>query len=91
MRVALQSAQPSKIRGETPLFVAAAKEVWPLGILTIVPPESSGEFVRVRVPIGALIGRASDSIATAQHRRAEKAARDEVAKALAEFQRAQSR
>lgn len=91
MRVALQSAQESKIRGDAPLFVPGVKEVWPLGILTIVPPESSGEFVRVRVPVGALISRVSHSIATAQHRRAEKAARAEVAKALAEFHRAQSK
>jgi hypothetical protein len=57
------------------------------GILTVVPPDTRGEFVSVRVPIGALVTGVAKSIASAQHRRAEKAARAEVAKALEEFRK----
>jgi hypothetical protein len=45
--------------------------------------------VSIRVSIGALASRAAHSIGAAQHRHAENAARDAVAKALAEFQKAQ--
>ena len=57
------------------------------GILTFVPPDTRGEFVRVRVPVGALVTSVTRSIARAQRRRAEKAARGEVATALEEFRK----
>lgn len=61
------------------------------GILTFVPPNTRGEFVRIRVPVGALITGVAKSITASQHRRAENAARGEVAKALDEFRKAQAR
>jgi hypothetical protein len=60
-----------------------------LGVLTCRPPAMAGDFVCASVPVGALVTRAAHSIAVAQHTRAEKAARQEVAKALAEFYKAQ--
>ena len=60
-----------------------------IGILTVLPPETRGEFFRISVPIGALITGLARSVASAQHRRAEREARDEVAKALEDFRKAQ--
>jgi len=59
------------------------------GVLTFLPPATPGKFVSIRVPVGALVTGAAHAITAAQHRRAEKAAREEVAKALAEFYKAQ--
>lgn len=88
VRVALKEQQPSPftIGPMAPL----APDEWRFGILTFLPPDTRGEFVRVRVPIGALVSGVTKSIATTQHRRAEKAARGEVAKALEEFLKAQA-
>lgn len=61
-----------------------------LGVLTLAPP-GPHEIVSVRVPIGELGMRVARTIATAYHRRAEKAAREEVARALAAFERSQPR
>jgi hypothetical protein len=72
-----------------PLFGPGKPDDVQLGILTFLPPDSPGGVVSMRVPVGAFISRAAHSVVAAQHRRAERAARDEVAKALAEFQRAQ--
>ena len=87
VRVALQQ-QPS------PLIVGPLIPLPPderrFGILTFLPPDTRGEFVRVRVPIGALVSGVTHSIATTQHRRAERAAREDVAKALEEFRKAQA-
>ena len=55
------------------------------GVLTLVPPTSAGEMVRVNVPIGELISRAARAVARSKQRRAEKAAHDEVMRSLAEF------
>jgi hypothetical protein len=88
VRVALQQREPS------PLIVGPMLPIPPderrFGILTFLPPDTRGEFVRVRVPIGALVSGAARSIATAQHHRAEKAAREDVASALEEFRKAQA-
>jgi hypothetical protein len=78
VRLALQS-QPSMI-----VIVPPGPE-GKLGMLTLVPPEGTGEMIRVRVPIGDLASRAAHAIARARRNRAEKAARDEVARSLAEF------
>jgi hypothetical protein len=56
-----------------------------LGVLTLVPPTTRGEIVRVRVPIGELVSRAGHAISKARRNRAERAARDEVTRSLAEF------
>lgn len=72
-----------------PLLAPSKPDVFRLGVLTFLPPDTPGEFVSIGVPVGALVMRAAHSIAAAQHRHAENVARDEVAKALAEFRRAQ--
>jgi hypothetical protein len=56
-----------------------------LGFVTLVPPTTSGEMIRVRVPIGELVGRAGHAINKARRHRAERAARDEVTRSVAEF------
>jgi hypothetical protein len=89
IRVALQSPQQPIDSDGVPLFAPRKPDEFRFGALTFLPPDTPGQFVRIRVPVGALASRAARSIAAAQHRRAENAARDEVAKALAEFQKAQ--
>ena len=69
----------------TPLFEQQSHDESHFGFLTFVTPDTRGEFVRIRVPIGELVMDAVHSVSSYQHRRAEKAAHDEVAKALAEF------
>jgi hypothetical protein len=65
------------------------------GIIAVRAQESepsSASLKRIRAALQSPqqpISRAAHSVAAAQHRRAERAAGDEVAKALAEFQRAQ--
>jgi hypothetical protein len=89
IRVALQSpAQPIDSDG-VPLFAPSKPDEFRLGAATFLQPATPGQFVSIRVPVGALASRAAHSIAAAQHRRAENAARGEVAKALADFQNAQ--
>lgn len=56
-----------------------------LGILTLVPPTRPGEIVRVSVPIGELVSRAFRSVAEANQRRQESAARRRVEAALKRF------
>jgi len=89
IRAALQSPQQPFSSDGVPLFAPSKPDEFRLGILTFLPPDTPGQFVSIRVPVGALASRAAHSIAAAHHRRAENAARDEVAKALAEFQKAQ--
>jgi hypothetical protein len=57
------------------------------GALTFSPPETLGQFVAVKIPIGDLASRAMRSVAVAQHRRAERAAHAEVVEALAQLNR----
>jgi hypothetical protein len=90
IRAALQSPQPITITSDgVPLLVPIKPDEFRLGVLTFVPPDTPSQFVSIRVPVGALASRAAHSIAAAQHRRAERAAHNEVAKALADFQEAQ--
>jgi len=91
IRAALQSPQPPITIDGVPLFVPDKPDEFRLGVLTFLPPDTPGQFVNLSVPVGALVMRAARAIAAAQHRRAENAARDEVAKALAEFQNAQAK
>jgi hypothetical protein len=88
IRIALESPQP-------PLNIDGARPTKPdethWGVLTFVAPDSPGQMLKVRVPVGDLVGRAAHSVAASQHRRAEKAAHAEAVKALAEFERAQVR
>lgn len=88
IRQALQ--QPSTRVGEN-FFVPTTPETSHLGPLTFAEPTIPGQFVTVRVPIGALISRAAHSIAAAQRRRAERAAHQEVMRVAAERQKAQAK
>jgi len=59
-----------------------------LGVFTLVPPETNGGIVSVRVPVGDLVMRAVRGVTSAQHRRAERAAERRV---LADFRAFQAR
>ena len=78
VRAALMSSPPS-------LVIPSVPDERRLGVLTFVPPDAPGEFVRVRVPIGAFAVQAAHAVAAAHHRRQERAAREEVARELAAF------
>jgi hypothetical protein len=88
-RTALQSPQRPISSDGVPLFTPSKPDEFRLGVSTFLPPDTPGQFVSIRVPVGAFATRAVHSIAAAHHRRAENAARNEVAKAFAEFQGAQ--
>jgi hypothetical protein len=92
VRRSLQSAsRQMTVDGTTPFWVTTTPDERRLGPLTLVPPAYPGEIVRVRVPVGALVSGLVHTVATAQHRRAEAAARAEVARDLAEFAAKQAR
>jgi hypothetical protein len=55
------------------------------GIVTLLPPDTNGQFVRAVVPIGELAVRASRSVVAARHRRAERDARKAVRRDLHEY------
>jgi|ERR1700730_9696799 hypothetical protein len=88
IRAALQSSQQPINSDGVPLFAPRKPDEFRLGALTFVPSDTPGQFVSIRIPVGALASRAARSIAAAEHRHAENAARDEVLKVLAEFQKA---
>jgi hypothetical protein len=56
-----------------------------LGILTLVPTTKPGEIVRVSIPIGEFVSRAFRSVAAANQRRQEAAARRTVEAAVKWF------
>ena len=56
-----------------------------VGIFTLVQPTRPGEIVRVSVPIGEFVSRAFRSVAVANQRRQEAAARQKVEAALKWF------
>jgi hypothetical protein len=89
IRDALQSPQHLISSDGVPLIGPSKPDEVQLGILTFVPPDTPGQVVSIRVPVGALASRAVHAVVAAHHRRAENSARDEVEKAFAEFQRAQ--
>lgn len=79
-RIGLALRQPlSIVGGVDPVESAAPKT---LGVFTLIPPTGRGEMVRVSVPIGELVSRAFNSVAVANRRRQEAAARREVEAAL---------
>jgi hypothetical protein len=57
-----------------------------LGILTLIPPQTDGQLIRVGVPIGDLAARAARAVSSARHRRAERKASERVQRALEELQ-----
>jgi hypothetical protein len=79
-RISLALQQPSPIvRGVDPVQRAAPRT---FGIFTLLPPTGRGEMVRVSIPIGDLVSRAFKSVAAANRRRQEDAARRKVEAAL---------
>jgi len=89
IRAALQRPQQPINSNGVPIFAPSKPDEFHWGILAFLPPDTPGQFVSVRVPVGDLVSRAAHSVAAAQHRRAENAAHAEVVKALVEFQNAQ--
>jgi hypothetical protein len=86
VRLALETLQqqPGLISPTLPPWTAPAPTR--LGILTIVPPQKNGEIVRLIVPVGDLVARAVHAVSSAQYRRAEKKAHQEVLRTLQSFQ-----
>ena len=91
IRAALQGPQQPLTSNSVLLVVPSTPDEFHWGTLTFLTPDTPGQFVRVRVPVGDFVSRAAHSVAAAHHRRAERAAHAEVVKALAEFQNAQPR
>src|SRR5687767_6916531 len=57
-----------------------------LGVFTLVQPTRPGEIVRISIPIGEFVSRAFRSVAVANQRRQEAAARRKVDAALQWFE-----
>jgi len=55
------------------------------GPFSLVPPDTPGEIVKIRVPVGELAMKTAHTIAVANHERAERKARNEVARELQDF------
>ena len=88
-RISLALQQPIPIvPGGVPFQADFPKR---LGIFTLVQPTMPGEMVRVSIPIGELISRAFKTVAAANQRRREVAARHRVEAALARFANEQAR
>jgi hypothetical protein len=84
VRAALQkSQQPWLVSPPLPPWIASPTR---LGILTFVPPDTNGEAVKVFVPAGELVTRVAHAITSAQHRRAERKAHENVLRELQDFQ-----
>jgi hypothetical protein len=78
-----KSAAPLAIRSAVPPREVHSTR---LGALTLVPPDTNGEIVKVAIPIGELTTRAIRAVTNAQHRRAERAAERRVFEDLQAFQ-----
>jgi hypothetical protein len=92
VRRALQSSsREMTVDGAAPFWVTTTPGERRFGPLTFVAPAYPGEIVSVRVPIGELAGGLAHKVAAARHRRAEAAARAEVARELAELAPKQAR
>src|SRR5690349_13596012 len=72
IRISLQ--QPAPVSGTTPLPTHPGPLPRKLGPLTLVRPETRGEFIRVSIPVGELISRAVEHMRAAATRRQEAAA-----------------
>ena len=91
IRTALQSPRQPIGSDGVPVFSPSNPDEVRLGVLTLLPPDTPGEVVSIRIPVGALVSRAAHAVLVAQHRRAENAARDEVARAFVAFQQSRSK
>jgi hypothetical protein len=89
IRAALQSSQQPITGAGLSVVAPNAPKTFRLGVLTFAPPDTPGQFVSIRVPVGALASRAAESVVAVRHRRAENAALAEVTRALIAFQQAQ--
>jgi hypothetical protein len=84
INLALQQP-PGIVRGVPPLEIDPPKK---LGIFTLVPPVKRGEMIRVSVPVGEMVMRAVNGVASANQRRKEAAARRRVEADLQRFRAA---
>lgn len=66
LRAALQKSPQSPIL--IPAFPWVAPNPRRLGMLTVVPPDTNGEIVKVMVPVGELFTRAARGISNARRR-----------------------
>ena len=82
-RVSVALLRP--LRSDSGVFSWTDPSPWKLGMLTIEPPTAPAEFLRVRLPIGELVSKATRSLTAAHQRRREAAARREVDAALRAF------
>ena len=85
LRLALQKAQRPSL-SLLPVAPSVPAKITRVGILTLAPPDTRGEIVKVVVPVGELATGFARTISNAQHRRAERKAREAVRRALEDFQ-----
>lgn len=91
-RIRAALTQPQLVTtGAGSLFEGMRPDWRQFGVLTFLPPDTSGEFIRVRVPIGALVGRAAHAVAVSRHHREEQSAHDDVARVVAALEKHQTR
>jgi len=82
VRAALQASAPTL---KIPLLPLRDPNVRRFGIVTLLPPDTNGEFVRAVVPVGTLAMRAGRAVAVAHHRRAERDAHEAVLRVLQDY------
>ena len=81
--IPLQRPQPSILIPAVPQWINPRPTRF--GFLTFIPPKTRGEMVKVAIPVGALVTRATRSVSCAQHRRAEQKSRERVLRELEAF------
>ena len=90
---AQQASAPERVSLALPSpFISPLAPVWStpdvkrLGILSLAPTDiNRGEVVRVAVPVGDLVNRTAHAVVSAQHRRAEREAHEQVVRELQTF------
>jgi hypothetical protein len=91
-RIRAALTQPQLVTTGAPwLFDGTRPDGRKFGVLTFLPPDTSGEFVRVKVPIGALVGRVAHAVAVSRHHREEQSAHDDVARVVAALEKPQTK
>jgi len=89
-----EQSEPKQIKAAaqtSPKLIIRAEDLFPptrptrLGMFALVPPETTGEVVRVSIPVGELVSRAARAVSDATHRRAERKADERVRKDLDRF------
>lgn len=89
-----EQAEPNRTKSASqsqPKLIIRSDELFPLtpptrlGMFTLVPPDTNGEFIRMATPVGELLSRAARAISDANHRRAERKADGRVRKDLEQF------